>query len=291
MSHQTSTTTANPPLVTTRDEVRRCVVKARAAGKSIGLVPTMGALHEGHLSLVRACASECDFTVVTIFVNPAQFGPSEDFKQYPRTFQTDLESLAGYDVDLIFAPAEDEMYQPGHSTYVTPPKVAEPFEGRCRAGHFLGVATVVLKLFHMTGPDVAYFGQKDYQQSLVIRRMVEDLDLPVRIELCPTVRETDGLAMSSRNPYLNQHERRQATALWRSLCLAAERVAQGERKAGIILAEMGRVLADAAMTKIDYIALVDPETLRDIDPIDGPAIALLAAYVGQTRLIDNHHIG
>lgn len=190
-----------PPmeLVEGSAEIRAAVLAARAAGKTVGLVPTMGALHEGHLSLVRESTESCNCTIVTIFVNPTQFAPHEDFARYPRSLDDDLAALARLGVDYVFAPSRDEIYPPGFSTYVDPPAVAAPLEGICRPGHFRGVATVVLKLFHLVPADVAYFGQKDYQQSLVVRRMVEDLNLPIAIRVLPIVREADGLAMSSRN--------------------------------------------------------------------------------------------
>ena len=192
-----------PKPVTTVAQLREQLRTARRAGRKIGLVPTMGALHEGHLSLVRAAKAECDYTVVSIYVNPSQFGPNEDFAKYPRTLEADLALLAGCGADLVFAPGNDEVYRAGHATWVEVGPVAEPLEGVFRPGHFRGVATVVLKLLNMVQPDAAYFGQKDYQQALVIRRMVADLDLPVAIRVCPTVREPDGLAMSSRNRYLS----------------------------------------------------------------------------------------
>ena len=277
-------------LVTTRQRLREALRPVRSAGKSIGLVPTMGALHEGHLSLVRASLAECDYTVVSIFVNPTQFGPHEDFLEYPRTLDADLERLRTCGVDLAFAPSNAEMYPNDFSTYVEPPRVAEPLEGQCRPGHFRGVATVVLKLFHLVQADVAYFGQKDYQQSLVIRHMVRDLDVPTEIRVCPTVREPDGLAMSSRNRYLSASERRCALALWRSLRLATELFARGERDPDVVGEQM-RKLLQADTARIDYVALAHPETLEPADELDASTMALVAAYVGATRLIDNCRIG
>ena len=273
------------------DELRRSVAAVRAQGRTIGLVPTMGSLHEGHLSLVRASKLDCDFTVVTIFVNPAQFGPHEDLESYPRMLEKDLEALAACEVDLVFAPSTEEMYPAGFSTYVEPPAVARSLEGRCRPGHFRGVATVVLKLFQMTGADAAFFGAKDYQQSLVIRRMVEDFNVPIRIRVCPTVHEPDGLAISSRNQHLSEDQRKQATALSRSLQRAADLASRGERDPAVVILQMRRVLDAAGITRVDYIALVHPETLEDVSEIDGPAIAAVAAYVGNARLIDNRCIG
>ena len=217
-----------PRVVSSRVELRAALIAARREGKSIGLVPTMGALHAGHVSLVEASAARCDFTVVTIFVNPTQFAPNEDFRKYPRTLESDLAALAGHGVDLVFTPPTDEIYRPGHATYVEPSGPALPLEGRCRPGHFRGVATIVLKLFNLVQPDVACFGRKDYQQSLVVRRMVDDFDLPIEICVCPIVREADGLALSSRNVYLDAEARRRALVLSRSLRLADELVEAGQ---------------------------------------------------------------
>jgi pantoate--beta-alanine ligase len=282
---------ASPRVVTTVAELRPLLAAQRAAGKSIGLVPTMGALHVGHLSLVEASRRQCGFTVVTIFVNPTQFGPGEDFQKYPRMLEADLAALAGCGTDLIFAPATDEVYRPGHATFVEMQGVALPLEGQRRPGHFRGVATVVLKLFNMVQPDAAFFGQKDYQQTRVIRQMVDDFDLRIRIEVCPIVREADGLAMSSRNVYLNATQRRQALVLSRSLSLAEELAAAGEQDAEFILARMQEEFVAEPEVRIDYIALVDPETLLDVKKIDAGTLAAIAAFVGTTRLIDNRLIG
>jgi pantoate--beta-alanine ligase len=251
----------------------------------------MGALHEGHLSLVRRSAASGDFTVVTIFVNPTQFGPSEDFSRYPRTLESDLALLADAEADLVFAPAADQIYRPGFSTYVEPPEVARPLEGRCRPGHFRGVATIVLKLFHLVPADVAYFGQKDFQQTRVIETMVEDLDVPIRIEICPTVRETDGLAMSSRNRYLSPAERQQALAVSRSLGRVTALFRDGQRDAAALRAAMEQVLVEAHITRIDYAAIVDPRKLTDVTRADHESMALIAAFAGSTRLIDNCRLG
>jgi len=276
-----------PRVTTTVVQLRQDVAAARSAGKTIGLVPTMGALHEGHLSLVRAARRECDFTIVTIFVNPTQFGPSEDFAKYPRTLPRDLELLAGVGADLVFAPLPDQIYPQGFSTYVEPPAIAEPLEGQCRPGHFRGVTTIVLKLLNLAQADIAYFGQKDYQQARVIECMVDDLNVPTTIRVCPIVREPDGLAMSSRNSYLDSEQRRRSLALWQSLSLARDLVGQGERDATVVAQRMHEVLSRNGVTRIDYAALADPVTLQPVTRIQGPTIALIAAYVGQTRLIDN----
>jgi pantoate--beta-alanine ligase len=276
--------------VTTAGELRAAVRAARAAGHAVGLVPTMGALHEGHLSLVRASRPECGFTVATIFVNPTQFAPHEDFDKYPRTLQTDLDALASCGTDLVFAPGREEIYPAGCSTLVEPPQVAQRWEGECRPGHFRGVTTVVLKLFNLAQADVAFFGQKDYQQAAVIRRMVQDLNVPLEIRVCPTVREPDGLAMSSRNRYLSADERRQALAISRGLRLAEQLAAEGERQASKLVDAIRHVLAEAQISRIDYVAVADPETLEPVVELAGPAVALIAVKVGGTRLIDNWRI-
>ena len=287
LSESTSATVRQPRILSYTSEIYSVVRAARAAGKTIGLVPTMGALHAGHLSLVEASMRECDRTVTTIFVNPVQFGSGEDVTSYPRTESADVGRLAELGVDVVFVPDANEMYPPGFSTYVNPPTIAEPLEGRCRPGHFRGVTTIVLKLLHLIPADIAYFGQKDYQQSLVIQQMVQELNISVRIVLCPTVRETNGLALSSRNAYLSPNEREQALALSRSLRVAAELVQQGQRDAAAIVARMRQVFSDAGVPRIDYIALVHPETLAEVRHVTQPTIALVAAWIGNARLIDN----
>jgi pantoate--beta-alanine ligase len=276
-----------PRLITSISELRLALSAARKAGKRIGLVPTMGALHEGHLSLVRASKARCDSTVVSIYVNPSQFGPQEDLAKYPRTLPSDLEALATLDTKLVFAPSDAEMYPSGYCTWVELGAVAEPLEGQCRPGHFRGVASVVLKLLNIVQPDAAYFGQKDYQQALVIRRMVDDLNVPVEIRVCPIVREPDGLALSSRNRYLTPPARNRALVLWKSLKLAGELVAQGERNTEKITAQMRKVILTAGDARIDYIALVDPQTLQPVNTIAGSILAVLAVKIENTRLIDN----
>lgn len=274
-------------LLTKLADLRAALAEVRQSGKSIGLVPTMGALHAGHISLVERSRRECDFTVVSIFVNPTQFGPQEDFARYPRDLEADLRLLGPSAADLVFAPELDEVYGPRHATFVEMHGVAEPLEGRCRPGHFRGVATVVLKLFNMVTPDRAYFGQKDYQQSLVIRRLVADLDLPIEIRICPTVREPDGLALSSRNVYLTAAERHEALAISRSLRRAAEVVQSGERRADVVSVAMQTVLAESPGLRLEYLAIVDAETLERVATIDQTVLAAIAAFVGRTRLIDN----
>lgn len=273
--------------ITSAAEIYAETCALRGSGKSVGLVPTMGALHEGHLSLVRRARSECDVVIATIFVNPTQFGPNEDLARYPRTLERDLEQLSAENCDLVFVPAKEEVYPPGFSTYIEPPAVAAPLEGRCRPGHFRGVATVVLKLFNIIPTDFAYFGQKDYQQSLVIQHMVRDLNLPMKISVCPIVREGDGLALSSRNRYLSPAERQQALALSRSLRRAEALVRAGQRDVTSITAAMRDELTAAGIERIDYAAVADIQTLAELDTLDRPAVALLACFVGATRLIDN----
>lgn len=271
----------------TCDELRTAVARARARGLSVGLVPTMGALHAGHLSLVDASLRECEHTVVTIFVNPTQFGPHEDYATYPRTLEEDLAALAHRGVHTVFTPTAEEMYRPGHATFVEMQGVALPLEGQRRPGHFRGVATIVLKLFQLVLPDRAYFGQKDYQQTLVVRRMVADLNLNVEIRLCPIVRDADGLALSSRNRYLSPHERQQALTLYRALRHVSQRVAAGERDCRVLLGEIESLFAATPGLRLDYAAIADPETLAPLERLEGPAVCALAAFVGTTRLIDN----
>jgi pantoate--beta-alanine ligase len=259
----------------------------RGAGQRVGLVPTMGALHAGHLSLVRAARQQTDVVVATIFVNPTQFGPNEDFSKYPRTLEADLQALAAEGCNVVFVPDQQEMFPPDNSTMIEPPAVARPLEGVCRPGHFRGVATVVLKLFNLIPAHVAFFGQKDYQQTCVIRQMAEDLNVPIDVAICPTVREPDGLALSSRNSYLSPAERRQAVAISQALAEAARLVAAGQRDASSIKAAMRNILAAAGIERIDYATVADRETLAELDLIDRPAVALIACHVGTTRLIDN----
>ena len=291
MSDVMSTAVQSPRVVTNCSEIHQLVCNARAARKTIGLVPTMGALHAGHLSLVQASKRDCEITVVSIFLNPTQFSSHEDLNRYPRTYSADLELLASQGVDYVFAPEQEEMYPPGFSTFVLPPDVAQTLEGRCRPRHFQGVATIVLKLLQVIPADMAYVGQKDYQQSLVIRNMVRDLNIPIRIVECPTVRDEHGLAVSSRNNQLSASEREKALALSRSLRVAAELVEKGQRESAALIAKMRQVFADAGVSRIDYIALVHPQTLADVRQVSEPTLAAVAAHVGKTRLIDNELIG
>lgn len=277
----------SPAVISNTSDLRRVVAALRKEGQRIGLVPTMGALHEGHLSLVRASREACDASFVTIFVNPTQFGPHEDFNKYPRTMAADLELLRRERVEWVFAPTHEQMYPPGCSTWIDPPSVSLPWDGACRPGHFRGVATIVLKLFHLIPVDIAFFGQKDFQQCRVIECMVHDLDVPIEIRRCPIVREPDGLAMSSRNRYLSTEERRQATAIARSLRAGQQLIHGGETHGPLIVAAMRAVLTEAGIDRVDYLTVADPETLSELTTVDGQAVLLAAARVGQTRLIDN----
>jgi pantoate--beta-alanine ligase len=251
----------------------------------------MGALHDGHLSLVDAARAECDLSVVTIFVNPTQFAPNEDFRKYPRELTRDLSLLAGRGCDIVFAPANETIYRPNHSTYVDVGPIGTLLEGEVRPTHFRGVATVVLKLFNLAPADRAYFGRKDYQQTLVIRQMVADLDVPIDVRVCPIVREADGLAMSSRNRYLSADERRRALALSRSLRMAEELIAAGERNTTVLRQKMTHEIENAGGVDLQYIAIVTDGALTPVERIDGPTTIALAAMVGKTRLIDNTLIG
>jgi len=268
-------------------EMRTAAGALKAKNLTLGFVPTMGALHEGHLSLVRAAKQRCDRVAVSIFVNPTQFGPNEDFSKYPRTFDRDRELLEGEGVDLLFAPSTEEMYPPGAITYVTVEELSEKLDGKSRPGHFRGVTTVVSKLFNIIQPEVAFFGQKDAAQVAVIRRMVRDLNLPVEIAACPIVREPDGLAMSSRNRYLDANQRKTALVLSRSLSRVEELFAQGERDAQNLITAGKLLFGGELDVRLDYFEIVDPETLDAISTLRSPALVALAAFVGSTRLIDN----
>lgn len=278
--------------LSSKEEVRTAVGAARREGKRIGLVPTMGALHEGHLSLVRASCARADYTAVSIFVNPTQFSDAADLKAYPRDLDRDLELLAAEGVDLVFVPGERVMYAPDAMVSVEPGPLANVLEGASRPGHFSGVCTVVTKLLNIVRPDLAFFGEKDYQQLKIVERLVRDLDLPVSVVARPTVRERDGLAMSSRNSLLTSAERTEALALCESLEAAAAAIAWGERAVAAIKAAMTEEFASRPSTQLDYAVLVDPETLEPLH--DGESVvpgsvlrALVAARVGGVRLIDN----
>ena len=273
----------------TIDEIRSAVAEARRAGaETVGFVPTMGALHDGHYSLIGAAGGECDFVVVSIFVNPTQFGPGEDLRTYPRPLEADLAGCRARGVDAVFVPQVEEMYPAGAVTTVRVAGLTAGLCGASRPGHFDGVCTVVAKLFNIVTPDVAYFGAKDYQQAVVVRRMVRDLDMPVRVQACPTVREADGLAMSSRNANLSPEERRQALALVESLRLARRLVEGGTRSAADVLQAMRRHLAERAPSgQVDYVEIVDPDSLEGVDEISCPVVAAAALRFPSAGLIDN----
>lgn len=275
-------------LVTTDiGEVRRAVAAARANDERIGCVPTMGALHAGHVSLMERARREAGFVAVTIFVNPTQFGPQEDLSRYPRPLETDLKACRDAGADLVFIPAAESIYPQGFSTYVNVEGLSTILEGASRPGHFRGVATVVIKLLNIVQPDVAFFGQKDFQQQALIRRMVRDLDLPVEIVVCPTVREPDGLALSSRNVYLSKDERRSALVLHQSLQFAEQRLRGGERDLLSLSEKMRDMMAAAPHVTPDYAIIAEPDTLATLTQPQPRMAILVAARVGATRLIDN----
>lgn len=261
--------------------------KARSDGKVIGFVPTMGFLHEGHLSLVREARKMADIVVVSIFVNPAQFGPKEDLEKYPRDVTRDAETLSAENVDYIFLPKAEEIYPEKFRTYVKVRELSECLEGMTRPTHFEGVTTVVMKLFHIVDPHFSFFGQKDAQQLVIIRRMVQDTNMDVEIIRLPIVREPDGLAMSSRNVYLSPEERKAAPVLYRALQSAQQRITDGERKTKPILKEIREIIEAEPLARIDYIAAVDMIDLKELKTLKGKNLVALAAYFGSTRLIDN----
>lgn len=269
------------------EEARSVSRSARTAGRRLGLVPTMGSLHAGHLSLVRAARAQCSFVAASIFVNPLQFGPNEDFTKYPRSLELDRELLEREEVDLIFAPSAEEMYPTTAITYVDVESLSDRLDGKSRPGHFRGVTTVVTKLLHIIEPDMAFFGQKDAAQLAIIRRMVRDLNMPVEIVGCPIIREPDGLAMSSRNAYLTAEQRRQALVLHRSLVEVEAQFHRGESSATSLIEAGKHVLQNEPEVRMDYLEIVNPETLEVIERVDDRALVALAAYLGSTRLIDN----
>jgi pantoate--beta-alanine ligase len=271
----------------TIEEIRAWVGQARAEGKTIGLVPTMGALHAGHVSLIEAARRQCDAVVVSIFVNPTQFGPGEDLDKYPRPFEQDLEICRAHGVGAVFAPSPGQMYPQENVTWVAVEKLTEPLCGRSRPGHFRGVTTVCAKLFNIVGPDVAFFGQKDGQQARVIEQMVADLNMPLAIVVCPTVREPDGLAVSSRNQYLSPEHRTDATQIYQALRRGRELIEAGERRAEVVRAEMRTVLEQVPAIEIEYVSLVDAGTLDEVSEARGRVMAAIAVRLGSGRLIDN----
>lgn len=267
-------------------EVRDAVTAAHRQGKTIGLVPTMGALHAGHSSLIQKACAECGYVVVSIFVNPTQFGPTEDFNKYPRTLDADTRLCESLGVDCIFAPLAEEMYPQKNLTWVNVEQMTEGLCGASRPGHFQGVTTVCAKLFHIVQPDKAYFGQKDAQQIAVIRRMVADLNFPMEIVVCPIVREPDGLAMSSRNRYLSPEQRKQAVCLYQALCGCKKMVEQGIISTSQLIAQMNQVITTAGV-QVEYISIVDARTLQPMASLAEDSLVALACRVGVTRLIDN----
>ena len=258
---------------------------------TVGLVPTMGFLHEGHLSLIRRAKEECDHVVVSIFVNPTQFGPKEDLSKYPRDIDRDLKLIEPLGTDLVWMPTPEIMYPQGYQTWVEVEAITKPLEGSMRPGHFRGVTTVVAKLFNGVQPHKAYFGQKDAQQAAVIRQMVRDLNFPIEIVVCPIVREPDGLAMSSRNVYLDPEQRKAATVLFRTLNTAKDLYETGERDAEKIRGKMKEVLASEPLAEMQYVSCADYDTLEELDEIKGKALLSMAVYLGKTRLIDNFVLG
>jgi pantoate--beta-alanine ligase len=271
-------------VVKTIPEIR--ALKQKLSG-TVGFVPTMGYLHEGHLALVKQARIENSAVIVSIYVNPTQFGPREDFGAYPRDLSRDLELLREEGVDIVFVPSDDQMYSPEFSTWVDVENVSGRLEGASRPGHFRGVATVVAKLFNIVQPTKAYFGQKDAQQVIVIKRMVADLNMAIEIVVVPTVRESDGLAMSSRNIYLSPEERKAATILFGALTLARQLKLGGEKDVGKIRRQIATLIEKEPLAKIDYVSIADAETLEELKSIDRPALASLAVRIGKTRLIDN----
>jgi len=271
----------------TIESIRSLVKAARSIGKKIGFVPTMGALHIGHVSLIEAAVKKCDFVVVSIFVNPTQFCPGEDLEKYPQPFKDDLKICRKAGVDAVFAPTPEQMYPGENLTWVNVEKLVEPLCGQFRPGHFRGVTTVCAKLFNIVEPDIAFFGQKDAQQAIVIKKMVADLNMPLEIVVCPTVREPDGLAVSSRNQYLTAEQRKDAAYVYKSLLKCRQMVDAGVTDTVKIVAEMRDVLKRIPSIEIEYISIVDAETLAKVEQICGKVLAAVAVRIGQTRLIDN----
>ena len=271
----------------TTKSVRELVKAARDRGQKIGFVPTMGALHVGHILLIEAAVKQCDFVVVSIFVNPTQFCPGEDLEKYPRPLDADLEICRESGVDVVFTPTTQQMYGKNNQTWVTVEKLTEPLCGKFRPGHFRGVTTVCAKLFNIVAPDLAYFGQKDAQQAIVIKKMVADLNMPLQIVICPTVRHQDGLAVSSRNQYLTEQQRKDATLIYRALQKCQEMIDSGATDTKSVIAEMRQILDKPPAINIEYASIVDAETLQPVDPIEGKILAALAVKIGNARLIDN----
>ncbi|MFZ2147774.1 MAG: pantoate--beta-alanine ligase, partial [Sedimentisphaerales bacterium] len=271
----------------TIESVRRLLKAARSEGKIIGLVPTMGALHIGHISLIEAAVEKCDFVIISIFVNPTQFGPGEDFKKYPRPLKADLKICRNAEVDVVFTPTPEQMYPAENLTWVNVEKLTEPLCGQFRPGHFRGVTTVCAKLFNIMAPDIAFFGQKDAQQAIVIRQMVADLNMPLEIVICPTIREPNGLAVSSRNQYLTEQQKKDAANIYKSLQRCRQMIDAGVKETTEIIAEMRKILQQVPSIEIEYVSIVDAETLQNVDKIAGKVLSAVAVRIGPARLIDN----
>jgi pantoate--beta-alanine ligase len=271
----------------TIESVRSLVKTARSAGKSVGLVPTMGALHIGHISLIEEAVKRCDFVVVSIFVNPAQFGPSEDFEKYPQSIEEDLEICRKAGVDLVFAPKAEQMYPTENLAWINVEKLTESLCGKSRPTHFRGVTTVCAKLFNIVAPDIAFFGQKDAQQAIVIKRMVADLNMPLQIVVCPTVRQSNGLAVSSRNKYLTEEQKKDALLIYKSLQTARRITEAGTKDTETIITEMRKILNQAPSINVEYTSIVDAETLQGLSEIEGKVLIAIAVKIDSTRLIDN----
>ena len=271
----------------TIESVRTLVKAARSKGKKIGFVPTMGALHIGHISLIETAVKTCDFVVVSIFINPTQFGPGEDFEKYPRPLKDDMEICKKAGIDVVFAPEQNQMYPRKNLTWVNVEKLTEPLCGRFRPGHFQGVTTVCIKLFNIIDADVTFFGQKDAQQAIVIERMVADLNIALEIVVCPTIRQSDGLALSSRNQYLTEQQRKDATYIYKSLQKCQEMTETGVTEVETVIAEMRKILSHVPSIKIEYISIVDAETLQGLETIAGKILTAVAVKIGQAKLIDN----
>ena len=274
-------------VIETIEAVREKVSAARKKGKNIGLVPTMGAFHRGHISLIERAVKDCDFVVVSIFVNPTQFGHGEDFEKYPRDFDADIEACRKAGVDLVFAPSTEQMYAAENLTWINVEKLTEPLCGQFRPGHFRGVTTVCAKLFNIVQPDIAFFGRKDAQQAIVIKRMVADLNMPLKFVICPTIRDTDGLALSSRNQYLTEQQRKDATLIYKSLQECEKTLKAGVTSTKEVITQMRSILYQAPSINIEYVGIVDAETLQSLDHITGRVLAAVAVRIGPARLIDN----
>ena len=274
-------------VIETIEAVREKVKAARKKGKKIGLVPTMGAFHRGHISLIERAVKDCDFVVVSIFINPTQFGHGEDFEKYPRDFDADIEACRKAGVDLVFAPSTEQMYAAENLTWVNVEKLTDTLCGQFRPGHFRGVTTVCAKLFNIVQPDIAFFGRKDAQQAIVIKRMVADLNMPLKFVICPTIRDTDGLALSSRNQYLTEQQRKDATLIYKSLQECEKMLKAGVTSTKEVITQMRSILYQAPSINIEYVGIVDAETLQHLDHITGKILAAIAVKIGPARLIDN----